>query len=259
MKTFLAALAAVLALSACGVTDADLVQGSDDAVVLDDQALTVNARFETYVGKDGQHYFHLIAGNGEKVLASEGYTTASGATSGINTVKNNGVLESRYLIRQATDGSFYFVLVGGNGSIIGVSEMYASQSNALRAATTVQNIIKTVVAQTAAATGTAKFEIFQGADGKYYFHARALNGEIVLQSQGYTTKSGATSGMTSVQTNGAIATRYEVREARDGKFYFVLKAGNGWVIGRGETYASQSNAERGVATCVELLSGTVQR
>src|SRR4051812_30659030 len=45
------------------------------------------------------------------------------------------------------------------------------------------------------------FEIFKGADGKYYFHLEASNGRIVLRSQGYTTKASATKGVESVRLN----------------------------------------------------------
>ncbi len=30
-----------------------------------------------------------------------------------------------------------------------------------------------------------KFRIFVGKDGQYYFHLKARNGEIILQSEGY--------------------------------------------------------------------------
>lgn len=36
-----------------------------------------------------------------------------------------------------------------------------------------------------------KFEIFEGADGKFYFHLKAENGLIIAASQGYTTLASA--------------------------------------------------------------------
>src|SRR5437868_2332636 len=123
MKTLrLPLLAALFALSACGVQQADLDTSNTEELGDNADALSRPGRFETYVGQDGQHYFHLLAGNGEKVLASEGYSTTSGALSGIATVQANGADTNRYLIREASDGSWYFVLVAGNGHIIGVSE-----------------------------------------------------------------------------------------------------------------------------------------
>jgi len=44
-----------------------------------------------------------------------------------------------------------------------------------------------------------KFEIFVGADGKYYFHLKAENGQIIAASQGYTSKQSAENGIESIQ------------------------------------------------------------
>ncbi len=88
---------------------------------------------------------------------------------------------------------------------------------------------------------------------------QAGNGEIVLQSQGYTTKASANNGVASVQTNGVNAARYEILPAADGQFFFHLKAANGQVIAHGETYASQSAATDGMNGCITILGGNVAR
>jgi len=245
------ALAAVLSLTACGVG-----QIAEDGTELSDvdAMLSTRGRFETFVGQDGRYYFHLLAGNGEKVLASEGYSSASAAQAGIGSVNVNGVEAANYELRLASDASSYFVLKAGNGEVIGVSQMYASEANAKRGLTTVVQLVQYTAAQPSVALTGTRFESFKGVDGKYYFHLRAANGEIVLQSQAYTTSSSASSGIASVKTNGANVKRYEVRAAANGQHYFVLKAANGKVIGRGETYASKSNAERGVQGCAAVVA-----
>jgi uncharacterized protein YegP (UPF0339 family) len=45
--------------------------------------------FSTKKGKDGQHYFNLLASNGQVILTSEGYTTSSAMHNGIESVKKN--------------------------------------------------------------------------------------------------------------------------------------------------------------------------
>ncbi len=50
-----------------------------------------------------------------------------------------------------------------------------------------------------------KFEIFKGKDGKYYFRLKAGNGEIIAQSEGYSSKQGAQDGIASVKMNAPIA------------------------------------------------------
>lgn len=251
-----ALFASLSLLAACGVDTSSTEQEAD---VLDEStdAVVTEGRFETFTGRDGKVYFHLLAGNGEKILASQGYTTLTGANSGIASIKTNGVTAERYQQRTAVDGSAYFVLKAGNGAVIGVSQMYATAYNATRGQNSVIAVLKISEQKAPVVTG-ARFETFKGLDSKYYFHARAANGEIVLQSQGYTTSTSAHNGVASVEANGSSSARYEVREAADGQYYFVLKATNGQVIARGETYASKYNAERGVAGCVELLAPAVR-
>ncbi|MFL5318405.1 MAG: YegP family protein [Myxococcaceae bacterium] len=258
MKTFrlVPVLVACIALTACGVGVEDMNDSGDQMGDVD-SSLTANSKFETFQGQDGKYYFHLIAGNGEKVLQSQGYTTLTSAKSGITTVKSNGTNPSRFLMREAVDGSNYFVLVGGNGAIIGVSEMYATSTAAQSGAATVQKVIAAVNAQPVAPTTGVRFESFKGLDGKYYFHLRAANGEIVLQSQAYTTSTGATSGISSVKTNGVNSLRYEVLAAADGRSFFHLKAGNGQIIARGQTYASESGAKAGVNSAIDAVNATV--
>jgi len=254
LRTSLLMLAVTLA--ACGPSDAVIDGENDGTMDTESELAATTGRFEIFQGKDGQFYFHLLAGNGEKVLASQGYAAAAGAQGGIDSVKVNGANPMRYLQREASDGSRYFVLAAANGAIVGVSEMYATSSNADRGALTVQKVVANIVSSGTAAQTTTKFETFKGLDNKYYFHLKANNGQIVLQSQAYTTKASATNGVASVKSNGALTSRFEVRAAADGQFYFVLKASNGAVIGRGEMYASKANAERGVSTVVGLLAET---
>jgi uncharacterized protein len=90
-----------------------------------------------------------------------------------------------------------------------------------------------------------KFETFKGADGKFYFHLLAANGEKVLKSQAYSSKQNATKGVESVKTNGAASKNYKVLKASNGEYYFNLVAANGEIIGTSETYSTKSNATKG--------------
>ena len=86
-----------------------------------------NPKFQIFTGKSGQYYFRLRAGNGEPVLASEGYSSKSGAKNGIESVKRNARNDARYERKVASNGKFFFNLEAGNREIIGKSEMYNSK------------------------------------------------------------------------------------------------------------------------------------
>lgn len=240
--------------AACGPAEL-AVDASDDLTTADSSNLAAasSGRFELFTSKDGQTYFQLLAGNGEKVLASEGYASVGAAQEGIASVRANGTNPQRFLMREASDGAHYFVVVAANGAIIGTSEMYVSSGNAQRGAATVQRVVANATAQGEASPGQTRFETFKNLEGRYTFHLKANNGQIVLQSQSYASLGGANNGIASVKVNGTIASHYELRSAADGKTYFVLKAANGAVIGNSETYASRANAERGIAAVQALL------
>ncbi len=74
-----------------------------------------------------QYYFSLTAANNEKILASEQYTSKSGALNGIQSVKENSPVDARYEKLTASNGQFYFRLRAANNQTIGTSEMYGSQ------------------------------------------------------------------------------------------------------------------------------------
>ena len=228
--------------------------GGADAETGDEQNATQTAgRFETFVGDDGQHYFQLLAGNGERVLRSEGYTTLANAKKGIASVKKNGLVKGNYQLLSAANGESYFNLVSAdNGQIVGTSETYATKSNATRAIKTTMALLQKPTDKPAP-TGEPKFETFTGQDKGQYFRLRAANGEIVLQSEGYSSKSAAEAGIDAVSEHGVEATAYEILEAQNGQYYFRVVAPNHEIVARGETYASKSNAERGADNVREIL------
>ncbi|VFR21937.1 FIG00431834: hypothetical protein [plant metagenome] len=75
-----------------------------------------------------QFLFNLKAANGEIILTSERYTTKAGALNGIESVRKNSPIDSRYERKVASNGQPYFTLTGGNGETIGRSETYSSTS-----------------------------------------------------------------------------------------------------------------------------------
>jgi uncharacterized protein YegP (UPF0339 family) len=93
-----------------------------------------------------------------------------------------------------------------------------------------------------------KFVCSKRSNGEYQFNLNASNGQTILTSEGYAAKSGCTNGIESVKKNASDDSRYERKTASNGKAYFVLKAGNGQVIGTSQMYADQSACEKGIAS-----------
>lgn len=92
----------------------------------------------------------------------------------------------------------------------------------------------------------SKFVIFKASNDKYYFHLKAGNGEKILASQGYIYKSSCKDGIASVKDNARYDSQYEKRTSVSNQYYFVLKAGNGEIIGTSEMYTSSSSRDSGI-------------
>jgi len=84
-------------------------------------------KFEVYKDKKGEFRFRLKAGNGEIILASEGYKDRAGALNGVESVKKNSDLLARFEKKTSAAGKAYFVLKAANHQVIGSSEQYSSE------------------------------------------------------------------------------------------------------------------------------------
>tara|TARA_Y100000052_G_scaffold27558_1_gene36326 strand:+ start:22726 stop:23187 length:462 start_codon:yes stop_codon:yes gene_type:complete len=85
------------------------------------------AKFELYQDKAGEYRFRLKAGNGENILASEGYKAKASCVNGIESVKKNAPEEARYEKKETAAGKFMFNLKSTNGQVVGTSQSYASE------------------------------------------------------------------------------------------------------------------------------------
>jgi len=91
-----------------------------------------------------------------------------------------------------------------------------------------------------------KYEIKKAKNGQFHFNLKAVNGEIILSSEMYKTKSGCKNGIASVQKNSVNGSCFDRRTSKSGKDYFVLKAGNHQVIGQSEMYETSQAMENGI-------------
>lgn len=93
---------------------------------------------------------------------------------------------------------------------------------------------------------SAHYELKRAANGQFMFNLKAANGEIILTSETYSSKEAALYGVDSVKKNSPDDAQYERKTATSAQPFFVLKARNHEVIGRSETYSSDSAREKGI-------------
>jgi len=93
----------------------------------------------------------------------------------------------------------------------------------------------------------ALFQIQKAKNDEFYFILRATgNNETILKSEMYRTKSGCSNGITSVKNNVPLDNRYDRLTAKNGQYYFNLKAANGEVIGTSELYNTTASRDHGI-------------
>jgi uncharacterized protein len=93
-----------------------------------------------------------------------------------------------------------------------------------------------------------KFVISTRKNGEFQFNLKADNGQVILTSEGYSSRSGCDNGIESVKKNAPDDARYERKKSTSGKDYFNLKATNGQIIGTSEIYESSAAMENGIAS-----------
>ena len=96
-----------------------------------------------------------------------------------------------------------------------------------------------------------KFVITLRKNGEFQFNLKASNGQTILTSEGYSTKSACMNGIESVKKNCKVDARFDKKVASNGKPYFNLKAANGQIIGSSQMYVNEKNMLNGVASVVK--------
>ena len=93
------------------------------------------------------------------------------------------------------------------------------------------------------------------------FELKAVNGEVILNSEVYSSLGACNKGIESVRTNGPIALvedqtiegytteknpKFEIYEYKNGDYRFRLNAKNGQVIATGQRYKSKAGCQNGI-------------
>ncbi|MEL6822355.1 MAG: DUF1508 domain-containing protein, partial [Calditrichota bacterium] len=186
-------------------------------------------------------------------------------------VINNAGIPARYEQIEA-DGKYFFILKARNGQEIARSRMFDSPGQLETASVYLQNRAKVYAEEYAkkkrsrsasnqydltqkSASGAVGFEAFKSTkDNQNYFHFNDKDGEAILYSQSYGSPKSRDNGLRSVIRNGSNPARYEQKE-ENGRYYFVLKAGNRQEIARSGLYASAQDVARTIAYLQSVIPG----
>ena len=104
-------------------------------------------------------------------------------------------MSAKFELKKAKDGQFHFNLLAGNSQVILTSEMYKAKDSALGG---IESVRKNSQREGA-------FEIKQSSNEKHYFVLKATNGQVVGQSQMYSSLAACKGGIESVQKHAPDA------------------------------------------------------
>ena len=100
-------------------------------------------------------------------------------------------MSGKFRLKKGSNGQYHFNLEAGNGQTILSSEHYKAKDSALKGIDSVR--------RNAARAGA--FEPLTAKDGRPYFVLKATNGQVVGQSQMYSSEATRDAGIDSVMAN----------------------------------------------------------
>ena len=98
-----------------------------------------------------------------------------------------------FIINRATNGEHYFNLRADNSQIILTSQKYSSKPACFNGIESVRTNC----------TEDSRYDRKQSVNNKHYFVLKAFNGEIIGNSEMYSSKAGMENGIESVKKNGS--------------------------------------------------------
>ena len=100
-----------------------------------------------------------------------------------------------------------------------------------------------------------KFEVYKDKAGEFRFRLKAANGQNILSSEGYKSKTSCMNGVESVKKNSQNPERFAKKTTPSGKFRFNVTSSNGQVVGTSQSYSSESGCSNGMKSVAESSVG----
>jgi uncharacterized protein YegP (UPF0339 family) len=96
-----------------------------------------------------------------------------------------------------------------------------------------------------------KYTVNTVGTSEFQWNLKARDAQTMLSGKVYPAKADAETVIESCRINSPDDARYERLTAKDARYYFVLRAENGEIIGTSETYPTAVAREKGIALCKE--------
>lgn len=91
-----------------------------------------------------------------------------------------------------------------------------------------------------------RFENVLRANGQFYFNLLASNGQILFQSEGYKNETARNNGISMFLMIVSNESNFERKLSATKKFYFIVKATDGNILGFSRMYESEASRDNGI-------------
>ena len=215
-----------------------------------------NGKYEVYQAADGYAY-RLKASNGEVLATSEIYSTRDGVLRAINTVKKN-IETGELRVFADKKGKFKFKLTSSNHRVLLISANYSQESSAKSAVESFKkfalkaDVVDIELKDDDLASATAikiastedktggKYEI-EESNGEFSWDLKASNGEILVQMEGYTSKTSTLASIEKFKQYVAEGTFKSIKD-KTGHYQYKLYTKSNRVAAVGESYRTKTSA-----------------
>ena len=251
------------------VAEENMKEKSDEPVK---KGRTYNGKYEVFP-EDKFYKYQLKASNGEILFVSELYTTHDGALKSIEAVRRNVETGTIRIIKDKRD-MYKFKLVARNHRTLVIGANYTTEKAAISASESFKRFAVTaepvdvdmVVAEVMDPTMTlietptnienklnGKYTISQDSNNEFIWELRASNGEILVSTEGYTTRNGALAGIQNFKDNISTGKFYCSKDKR-GTYQFKLYSKIGRVCALGESYDTKARVVSAVSSVLAFYS-----
>jgi uncharacterized protein YegP (UPF0339 family) len=98
---------------------------------------------------------------------------------------------------------------------------------------------------------SARYELKVAPGPQFIFYLKAANGEVILASESYPSRSDALQAIESVRKSCSLLDRFERKQSAHFQPFFILRSANDEILGRSETYASDGACEKGIRSVMK--------
>jgi len=220
-------------------------KGRDNGIASVKKNIKKKERYKFSVPRGGKFSFLLVAGNNQSI----GKSSSFGTEIAMHKAAQNLREKSAGLIKSSGKAS-----TKSKASSV-VKKTPKKSTTSSKAASSSSSSVKKVAMKGAYHDSKLTYKIFKSSNDRYYFTFRDDDDAAVVMNnnvRGYATLDKAKDGLSKVLEFGPSKSNYEIKETKNGKYYFFIKDAKGKNVGKSFFYGTKKECNAAISL---LLKG----